>query len=121
MKATKDELLAKIKPLQVQLNRIEGAERRAANEPLVGRCFKYRNSYSCPEKPSDYWPLYMRVDRADDTGIWCTEFQIDLYGRAEAQKGKHYYRLMDDFQEISGAQFARAWDTFKAKVARMMD
>jgi hypothetical protein len=41
-----------------ELHDIEEAERAKKNSSLVGRCFKYRNSYSAPSKG---WWLYAEV------------------------------------------------------------
>jgi hypothetical protein len=27
-------------------------------QKLVGKCFRYQNSYSCPKTPKDYWWMY---------------------------------------------------------------
>src|SRR6185312_4073195 len=42
---------------------VEKRERAQHAEKLVGRCFRYRNSYSCPKDESERWWLYRRVLR----------------------------------------------------------
>jgi uncharacterized protein YyaL (SSP411 family) len=46
---------------------------------MRGKVYKYRNSYSCPEKPSDYWWSYTIVDRViqPTERVMCWTFQID--------------------------------------------
>lgn len=44
------------------------AAKRAAMVGFVGRFFKYRNCYSCPSKPSDYWWLYGAATSVDGCG-----------------------------------------------------
>lgn len=54
--------------LRKQLAEIEKQERQSLIEAeypkfasLIGKCFKYRNSHSLPEKPSDYWYSYYKI------------------------------------------------------------
>lgn len=51
-----------------------------ALEALAGKCFRYRNSYSCPEKPSDYWYIYRRVVGHTDYSVTTFDVQRDSYG-----------------------------------------
>lgn len=51
-----------------QLAEIENQERKQlikAEYPkfkqLIGKCFKFKNSYSCPVKKSDYWYAYSKI------------------------------------------------------------
>lgn len=54
---------------------------------LVGKCFKYRNSYSCPEKPSDYWWLYRHViGVTTDSNLMVHQFQTDTYGELTVKR-----------------------------------
>jgi hypothetical protein len=49
---------------------------------MVGRHWVYRgNCYSCPEKPSDYWDVYGRVDGVDGASITLTVAYVDSYGQ----------------------------------------
>lgn len=38
---------------------------------LIGHCYKYRSSYSCPEKQSDYWWLYIQVLKIESADFCC--------------------------------------------------
>lgn len=51
-----------------QLAEIENQEREqlikieyTKFEQLIGKCFKFRTSYSSPEKKSDYWYVYSKI------------------------------------------------------------
>lgn len=71
---------------QDKLWRIEADRRRKENGPKVGKTFRTRNNYSCPEKPSDYWWLYAKVTRMDEGGLlYATTFQTDRYGQITIQ------------------------------------
>lgn len=65
-----------------EIERIQKPRLRA----MVGRCFVYRkNCYWCPEKPSDYWPVFRKImdclDMQDGSFYFLIEeFQIDIRG-----------------------------------------
>jgi len=85
-------------------------EKGPALRALVGRCFRYKNSYSCPEKPSDYWWLYKRV-LGVKTGryeeVFIEQFETDKNG--ETTILHHSLTYMSCLGEkISRAQYDRA-------------
>lgn len=64
-----------------KIDKMKSAEVRKANSPKVGKFYRTRNNYSCPEKPSDYWWVYAEVTRMDEYGmLYVTEFQTDRHG-----------------------------------------
>lgn len=98
---------------------IEDAKRRDANGKKVGRYFKTRNSYSCPEKPSDYWWVYAKVTKMDDAGfLYTTEFQIDKNGDINIRFG-HYSYHMQGWTEIKRSEVVNAWKRLDAKLDKM--
>lgn len=60
-------------------------------QSLVGKSFVYRNnSYSCPEKKSDYWDVYKKVLECDYGGkdniqFIVEEFSTDKYGKIQLE------------------------------------
>ena len=74
------ELQATIDEARERLNAIKRAKAEAANRALVGRTFRYRNCYSCPEKPSDYWWVWRVVEGTDGFGLRVRDFAVDKYG-----------------------------------------
>jgi hypothetical protein len=115
--ATKAEIAQKITALRSELGEIERQERREQHDALVGRAFKYRNCYSCPEGPDDYWPLYSRCIGVDDDG-WLTwhTFETDKHGRITIEFQHHSMSLLSSSDEISKAEFAAAWESLKARI-----
>lgn len=109
---TKEQLERAIAPLKEQLDRLRDAERRAESKKLVGRYFKYRNCYSCPEKESDYWWLYVKVTGADAS----FQFQTDRYGRVEIEPD-HYFNYSGQYVEITAKEFNAAWGALLKRVA----
>jgi hypothetical protein len=101
-----------------ELSEIESAERAAENAKLVGRFFKYRNNYSCPEKESDYWYLYTAVERTDaDGGIRQFSFQTDKNGDIRIEPDQWHIGLLSGYAEIPFQEFDIAWQ----KVVRLVN
>lgn len=65
---TTEQLKEEATQIQEELRKRSAEERRKASEGLVGKCFVYRNCYSCPKGPDDYWNLYSRVTGLDARG-----------------------------------------------------
>jgi hypothetical protein len=104
------EQLTKIsRDAQAKLWQIEAVKRRNDNGAKVCKTFRTRNSYSCPEKPSDYWWLYAKITRMDEGGLlYATTFQVDKYG--------HVYIAYDTcvhhaqyYTSCTAVEFNKAW------------
>jgi hypothetical protein len=101
-----------------RLSQIRDAERYEENKHLAGKTFRSRNSFSCPEKPSDYWWYYSRVQSVDKAGMLTVfTFQIDRYGRHEVKVEKHIYSVYGN--QIDPMAFNKAWRDFQKKIAKM--
>lgn len=50
------------------------------NAALLGKCFKTRNNYSCPQSPRDYWWLYVRVTKVSGSSVYIRSIQKDKNG-----------------------------------------
>jgi hypothetical protein len=102
-----------------KIGKIEDADRYQGNKTLEGKAFKYRNNYSCPEKPSDYWWLYLKVLKVTRDHIETHEFQTDKYGEITINLRKRHYRFLfgaDSRIEIKASEFERAWKSVQAKI-----
>lgn len=98
----------------------EAKERRETNRAAIGRCFKYRNSYSCPRKPSDYWFLYVRVTRIDALGYatgW--SFQTDSNGELQVKATERLAIFPGNWQQVSAREFNRAWTRFQQRLRKI--
>lgn len=113
--ATKELNVARKKYLKLkrlQENSIEIPKKRL----LIGKCFKYKNNYSCPEKPSDYWFLYVRIDSLSKDGdLFSTQFQTDMYGKFLFEK-REYFQFSDSYIEISGSLFIQELSKARNKI-----
>lgn len=102
-----------------KIGKIEEAERYQKNKDLEGKAFKYRNCYPRPEKPADYWWLYIRVIKVTKDHIDTHEFQTDKYGEITINLCKRHYRFLfgeGSRVEIKTAEFDRAWKSVQAKI-----
>ena len=98
--------------LQDKIDVIEKAERKKKMNELIGKCFKLSNNYSCPEKKSDYWWLYVMPLRVNSEGwLDVLSFEIDKYGeiRIRPKEQVYYAHYFDAYTRITKGQFYRAW------------
>lgn len=95
--------------LRNEAQAIEAPYLQRAAESMVGLCLKTRNNYSCPEKPSDYWWLYVKVVRAGEHGsLQCLQFQVDKDGDVYVKRDEYYHpHSLDSYQTISPDEFDR--------------
>lgn len=96
-------------------------EAHKRNLALIGKSFRYRNSYSCPEKPSDYFWLYLRVMSVEGLTINCLTFQTDNRGRVEIDTRHQKYSggLSDGYRPITKGQFDRAWRALQKRITTL--
>lgn len=107
MARSKAELERVIREAREELSGQEVAEARAVNAALVGKCFAYRNCYSCPQGSEDYWTMYARVEGLDEYGnLVILKFQTDKNGLFDLDP-KHYTGAvsMGGYREIPAAEF----------------
>jgi hypothetical protein len=102
-------LTAQIASYRKQLWEIENKEAEEKTLPMVGKCFRVRNSYSMPQKQSDYWWLYRRVIRARGSTLWVDEFQSDCHGQITVMREKQVpVNFIGRSEEISLTKYCRA-------------
>jgi len=106
MSARADELRAQIASARSELNEIENSERQLANESLMGRYFKFRNSYSLPKTEADYWWLYAYIETVDDGVAQAIMFQTDRDGKIEIES-RSFYGL-NGYVEIEADEYIAA-------------
>lgn len=115
---TKDELKQQEREINRRLHAIRDAERFEENKGLVGKTYRYRNNYSCPEKPSDYWWLYAKVQKIDKHGhLTVFEFQTDKHGTVTTRTDDYRMHMRDGYQPIPVAKFNKAWRDLQRKIA----
>jgi hypothetical protein len=88
----------------------------AANRSHVGKFYRYRNSYSCPQSEADYWWLYIAVAGINEYGNmsgW--SFQTDKDGKIHIDPERHL-SVVSLQQEISQGEFCGAFIDVERKV-----
>lgn len=127
---TADTLDKEIRRLRQQKDRLEDAERIADADALIGRCFKYRNSYSCPSKPSDYWWLYAKIVGRDRRGmVTVVTAERDRDGQPRLHRDTWNYPhsfvrkdgLATGYVPITEAEFTRGWNAVIGAVDALTD
>lgn len=105
-----ESLREKARAVQNRIWKAEAAERYEKAKGLLGKCFRYRNSYSCPEGEKDRWWLYMRVTEVTKDG-WLTvfSFQTDKDGAIEIVPEKRKMHESSLGEPITQKQFQHAY------------
>lgn len=85
---------------------------------LVGKFFRSKNNYSCPEKDSDYWWEYYRVLKSTGSYLTVVNFAVDSQKNFKLQSQTLPYTFLDRREEISRKAYNRELKTFIAKAWR---
>jgi hypothetical protein len=100
---------------RAKLDEAESAERDKINARLIGRCFRYQNSYGGDKEK---WWLYMRVTRVDDGSLRAMRFEEDCYGRVNVDPNAWimHGEISYGWKPISRSDFDMAWIDIIAKL-----
>lgn len=117
----KQELEAIVETAFRELNEIATAERRAQNEPLVGRCFKMRRSYyvNSPDKP--WWYLYAKVVGLSDGSepmAWTFEEDVDGRIASDVREMPSMVNWEETTEEELRDRFSTIWEEMNAQAQR---
>ncbi len=104
---------------RVELWRLEAQEAEDRNRAFIGKCFKYRNCFSCPQGPEDYWWMYGKVLSVQGTSIQMWQFQTDKYGEISISPSATCAQMTSNYQEIPLAEFNQAWQATMEKLERL--
>lgn len=117
------ELHAIINTAQQELIAMHDEKKRVLGAALVGKCYRYRNSFSCPEGDADYWWLYMKLTGLDDMGTLIAHtFQTDKTGKIEIRFDEPRYGFDPEgrfgtWEEISDIKFRSEWMVLQIEIA----
>ena len=105
-KQSKAQLIKSISDARDKLDAIEKKEKEKTIRPLVGKCFKYRNSYGSDEN----WWLYKKILSISDRA-WLNAFMFQKTSRGnwEIHFNETYISLLDGYISISEEEFNQAW------------
>ena len=86
-----------------------------------GKTYKYRNCYSCPESPSDYWWLYLKVIKVVDLSYCIAiKLQMDKYGFVSIEeRGCLPLPIDGSYRECSISEFKKGTKKIIDKIKRL--
>lgn len=98
--------------LRKQLGRIDEKRREEENAKLIGRCFKYRNSYGSGKK----WWLYTKVTKG---GYWPQAFSFQQTSHKTYEvRSEESFPSIAGYVPVSEGEFKKALSNF---MGRMQD
>jgi len=107
----KDLIFDKINSLEAKRLKLEAKRLKedmpALKKKYLGKCFKYKNCYSMPSKPSDYWWLYIKITGIEDNNYFrAMTFEDDGKGRIEFEINK-WHSLFDKHIPITFKEYKK--------------
>lgn len=93
----------------------------AEAKKLIGKCFKFRNSYSCPEGDKDKWWFYRRVIGVADGCTITIEHEVDKDGNLFIREGKQSPQFFDSDSGYIPITVDEYYEAFRLAVARGRD
>lgn len=115
----KAQLAATIETAREELAGIQAVEYKAKYMPMLGKCFKYRNSYSCPQTEADYWYMYARIVDVGDSRLKLFRFQLDSTGKFEVERYAEVPCLTESYVPIGAREFLDVWLTTLIELSRI--
>ncbi|MBS3796700.1 hypothetical protein [Pseudoalteromonas sp. BDTF-M6] len=109
------DLSARKSEIETRLAELKDKEKDHHMSTYVGRCFKYRNSFSVPENEEDHWDLYYYVyGQLDDGQITAIQFEKRKDNSIEIRFVSWYQSMtLRDCDEIPYEQLCQALDELK--------
>jgi len=121
-----EELRTKQKKLREEICQLQEKEDYQKNKSLAGKFYKYRNCYSCPEGPEDYWTLYIMVLGVQPDGwVDTMHIQTDNEGKISiTQQGNggaiFFDSVGDNYIEIHRDEFLEVWFKMNDKLKAIL-
>jgi|WetSurMetagenome_2_1015567.scaffolds.fasta_scaffold06619_13 hypothetical protein len=112
-------IVQEIKERQERLQQIRDKENSIKLSKLIGNCYKFNNSYSCPESKKDHWWFYIKCcSKGEDFSINCVSFEKDKYGDVFLKREQKDVSSFDNssYILISNKEYLREFAKFKKEV-----
>lgn len=81
---------------------------------FVGKYFKFRNNYSCPQLPEDYWWEYLYVKKIENGELIVSEISKDSKGIISIEMNK--WSMFLNWIECSKEEFNEFFNTILAEI-----
>jgi hypothetical protein len=110
----RDELMQEMAILRKQIDEIDNAAKAKENAALLGKSFKYHNSYGDGEK----WWFYITVTSVTSDGsLKAFSFQTDCHGKIEIRRDTYF--LQHSHIPITRREFMREWKKLQRVIAKI--
>lgn len=116
---TEEELEKIIFDTWKKLDKLRDEKAQVELLPYVGRCFRKRNCYSCPESDKDYWWTYYRVLRIDGRSFISLTFEKTAKSEFFVKSQCEYFDNRSDGEEISVVEFDNLWHKFLTELTNL--
>ena len=106
------QLNKEFKSIQDQIHILERKAFIKDTKFKIGRCFKFKNSYSCPETEVDYWWVYKRVlgHHEHANAFISFSFETDIQGNHTTNN--QAWDMLSGWIECPEEEYLEAWRDF---------
>ena len=116
MKSKLKQLYKDFKIIQDEIHILENKEFINENKQKIGQCFKFKNSYSCPETETDYWWIYKRVLSLDKFSNHFISFSFEIDKHGDCSTNKRTFDMLSGWTKCPEAEYLEAWQKFKQRI-----
>ena len=116
-KRTRKQLELIVISARSELDDLDWKETAKINADLLGKCYKFKDCYSCPEKESDYWYVYKQYLRLEGREILALCFYVDKYDKISLSLMREHGDL-SGWTEIGLQEFWDEWLNLKTKISK---
>jgi hypothetical protein len=99
-----------------EIQKREELKKEKVLKEFVGKHYKYKNSYSCPESETDYWWLYVRVKEIKDYHLVCQTFQKDKYGKIMIDLNSEMHSIDNNYILCSKEEFDSSFERIMIEI-----
>jgi len=99
-----------------EIQKREELKKEKVLKEFIGKYYKYKNSYSCPESATDYWWLYVRVKEIKDYHLVCQTFQKDKYGKIMIDLNYEMHSIDNNYILCSKEEFDSLFETIMIEI-----
>jgi hypothetical protein len=99
-----------------EIQKREELKKEKALKEFIGKCYKYRNCYSCPQEEKDYWWLYIYVKEIKDGYLTCQTFQKDSDGKIMIDLNSEMHSIDNNYILCSKEEFDSSFERIMIEI-----
>lgn len=100
-----------------EVRKREELKKEKALKEFVGKCYKYKNCFSCPQEEKDYWWMYICVKEVKDGCLVCQTFQKDKYGKITINLNDKISSMNDNYILCGKATFNLEFEKIMVEIS----